>query len=183
MSRSAPIPQQPSRPRFADYFLILCGMAASLLLVNWSGLTATPRGEGAAVGRTALELIRYLLFLPQGIVLLWPLFYTTQRLAGRTQGLSAAEWVWGFAWLGAIMLAGWVGWRHFAPANADELKSRVLLGYVVLVVTMAVIALLIGLIDLVGRWPQPWTHAFCLALMIWPAFPLAGLWIWNIELK
>lgn len=193
MSRESSIltpPQVPwqgpmaSRPRFLDYFLMLLGCAVSLLLVEWSGLAATPGREIGRQAQTILKLLPHLLFLPQGIILFWPLFYATQRLAGREQGLTAGEWMWGLAWLGALLLAGWACWRHFGqPADLQALQQTVLVVYALFVVTMAVLALIIALIDLVGRWPQPWTHHFCLVLMIWPVFPLAALWLWNITLE
>ena len=43
--------------------------------------------------------------------------------------------------------------------------------------------ILIGVINLIGRWSQPWTHTFALVLVIWPVLPLAALWAWRIEVK
>src|SRR5262249_35422453 len=155
------------RPGFVDYVLLLCGCALSLLLVEWSGLRAVPVQEVGPGAETVLRLLPHLLFLPLGIILLWPLFYATQRLGGRDTGLSAGEWVWGLAWLGAIVLTAWFAWRHFgSAADADKIKRGVLVGYAVAVASLGLIALVIGLIDLIGRWPQPWTHQLCLALMI-----------------
>ena len=169
-----------SRPGFVDYLLILSGTALSLVLVECSALRADSASGGAAMSR----LHPYLLFLPVGVILLWPLFYATQQLSGRNQALTAGEWVWGLAWLGMLVLAAWMVWRGLgSAADADKLKKGVLVGYAIFVVSMAVIAVVILFIDLVGRWPQPWTHPFCLTLMIWPVFPLAASWIWNIKVE
>ncbi len=54
-------------------------------------------------------------------------------------------------------------------------------GYALAVLSLGVIALLVTLLDLVGRWPRPWTHRFGLVLLVWPALPLAVLWAWDIH--
>jgi hypothetical protein len=48
---------------------------------------------------------------------------------------------------------------------------------------LAALALLIALVGLVGRWRQPWTHTFCLALLLWPVLPVAALFLWDIKLQ
>ncbi len=174
-----------SRPGLVDYFLILAGCGLSLLLVEWSGLQAAPPGEGAATA--VWKILAYLLFLPQGMLLGWPLFFATQRLAGREQALSAGEWVWGVAWLGSVALVTWICWHYFGTLpeflQPGSFKKTVVFVYVLYVLTLAGIAAVIVLIDLVGRWPQPWTHSFGLALLIWPILPLAGLWLGNVKLE
>jgi hypothetical protein len=177
-------PASASRPGFIDYFLILCGGGLSLLLVEWSDFKVSA-GEGSRLAGSALVRIHaYLLFLPQGILLGWPLFYATQRAAGRDAAMTVGEWVWGLAWLGSMCLVGYISWKHFGGApNPDGFKKTMMLAYVVFVLTTAAIAVLLLLIDVVGRWAHPWTHHFCLALLIWPALPLAALWLWNLKLE
>ena len=45
------------------------------------------------------------------------------------------------------------------------------------------VVVLLLLVDLFGRWKQPWTHQFSLVLALWPLVPLAALLAWKIELK
>src|SRR5262245_46826097 len=113
--RPKPPPPLP-RPNWFDFLLILLGCALSLLLTDLSSFRAQPRESTptwlaeplqrapkdatpdvllAGSQRTVLGLLPYLLFLPLGILLLWPLFYFKQRLGGRTQGPTAGEWLWG----------------------------------------------------------------------------------------
>jgi hypothetical protein len=174
-----PLPE--SRPRWADYFLILCGSALSLFLAEMSGLKAIPAGASPGpLLQMVARLEPALLFLPQGIVLLWPLFYATQRLLGRQQALTAGEWLWGLAWLVMVLFTGWIAWRLFGAT--PDVHRHVITGYLVYAVAMAAIALILTFIGLVGRWKQPWTHHFSLVLMLWPALPLAILWLGKIKL-
>jgi hypothetical protein len=178
----------PPRPGWFDYLLILAGAALSLLLTDLSGYRALPTADTpAALAGVALRSVPHLLFLPLGLILLWPLFYMTQRMRGRAEGLTAAEWLWGVAWLGAVALAAWICWQHWgtppeflAPAS---FKGPAYVGYAVAMLALGAVGLLLGLADLVGRWPRPWTHPFCLALVMWPALPLAVVFLANIELK
>jgi hypothetical protein len=114
--------------------------------------------------------------------LLWPLFYGTQRLLGRSQALSAGEWLWGFAWLGSIVLMAWILWGHLGnlPGFAENLAYPPQSIWIVIIGSaMALIAFLMGLIGLIGRCQQPWTHTFGLILFIWPMVPLAALLLWT----
>ena len=158
-------------------------MTASLVLVEWCGFQPGPR-HGEAGPLWLVRLLPTLLFLPQGIYLFWPLFYASQRACGREQGLTAAEWVWGLAWLQAVVFAGWVSWRYFSDSpDADALSEGMLVVYVVFAITVSAVALVIVCVDLIGGWSQPWTHVFGLVLMLWPAAPLAGVWLLNLKLR
>src|SRR5262249_22827588 len=134
-----------------------------------------------------LASLPHMLFLPVGVLLLWPLFYLTQRLAGRTQPLSAGEWLWGVAWLGVLVLTAWILWQAMGTPpevlHPTNFKGHVFVGYAVGVLALAALALLIGLADMIGRWGQPWTHHCCLALVLWPTLPLLVLMLGKIELK
>src|SRR5262249_51434532 len=110
------------------------------------------------------------------------MFYGTQRLLGRRLPLSAGEWLWGVAWLGTVLITGWVMWAHLGtlPAFAENLDYPPQFLWTIIAGTaMAVTALLIGLVSLVVRWSQPWTHSFGLMLLIWPMIPLGALLLWT----
>jgi hypothetical protein len=175
-----------ARPAWLDYLLMLFGCGLSLFLTELSGLRAVQRGAvPPALGPALLAVLPALLLLPVGILLLWPLFYTTQRLRGRPPGLSAGEWLWGLAWLFAVALCGWVAWKYWgSPPEvlvSESFQRYVIVGYALAVLSLGAIALLVTVLDLIGRWARPWTHRFGLALLVWPAFPLAVLWAWDIH--
>ena len=184
-SAAAPAGLPPvSRPTFLDYFLILLGCALSLYLVELSGsLAKVPQNTPDFVPVIARNLLPTLLFLPLGMLLFWPVFYTTQWLAGRPQALTAGEWLWGFAWLGAVGLVTWIGWQSFADApemiKSQATKEQVFVGYGVTVLALAAIALIISFLGLFSRQRPPWTHPFGLVLLIWPSLPMAGLMAWK----
>jgi hypothetical protein len=183
MSRASPVATPVSRPTAVDYLLIFLGCGLSLYLNQISG--PQPKAKDHIPLWIAQDLVPQLpplLLLPQGIILLWPLFYGTQRLLGRSQALSAGEWLWGVAWLGTLLVTGWVLWGHLGnlPAFADHLDyPPQFLWTIVAGPAMAVTASLIGLISLLARWQQPWTHTFGLVLLIWPMIPLGGLLLWT----
>jgi hypothetical protein len=181
------VPAPRPRPLWLDFFLILLGCAVSLLLTEISGLHAHATSETPAEVRLLLPLLPRLLLLPVGILLFWPLFYLTQKIAGRKQPLSAGEWLWGVAWLGAVTLTVWICWQAWGtPPEAlrpENFAKQVFVGYAVGVLALASFALIIGLVDMIGRWGQPWTHHLCLALLMWPQLPLLALLLWKIEIK
>jgi hypothetical protein len=180
------MPASLARPAWLDYLLILFGCGVSLFLAELSGLRAVGRGHLPPALRPALPaVLPALLLLPVGILLLWPVFYTTQRLRGRPPGLAAGEWLWRVAWLFAGALSGWVAWKYWgSPPEvlvSDSFQRYVVIGYALAVLALGSIALLLTLLDLVSRWPRPWTHRFGLALFVWSALPLAALWAWDIQ--
>src|SRR5260370_26368603 len=115
----APLPARPkagspaflTRPTWLDFFLILVGCSLSLLLTDLGGFQAGPTETTPSGAQLLLRAMPYLLFLPAGILLFFPLFYLTQRIAGRMQAITAGEWLSFVAWLGAALLALWVAWR------------------------------------------------------------------------
>jgi hypothetical protein len=179
-------PVVSTRPRFLDYFLILLGSGFSLVLAEMSGLRATEETPGRFLG-ALMRVFPHLLFLPLGILLCWPMFYTTQKILGRQQTLTIAEWLWGLAWLADLFLTVWILWKGLGTApgflGTAGFQQGVFVGYIIFAVSLAVIALIVLVIDIFGRWPQPWTHAFGLALMIWPVVPLLVLLLGNIKLE
>jgi hypothetical protein len=177
-----------SRPRLVDYFLILLGCGLSLILAELSGLKPVlPDSPLPAYRALVVKVVPQLLFLPAGILLMWPVFYTLQWLFGRAQSLTAGEWLWGLAWLGALVLTIWVIWKGLGTLpefmSGEGFRKGMVVGHVVAVLALAAIALVVLLIGLIGRWQQPWTHAFALVLMLWPVLPLAVLWLWNVKLE
>src|SRR5262245_7141523 len=107
----------PSRPRLFDYFLILLGCGISMLLAELSGLRAGTAIESPARFQTALlHIFPHLLFLPLGILLWWPVFFATQKIFGRKQALTVAEWLFGLAWLVALFLTVWILWKGLGTA-------------------------------------------------------------------
>jgi hypothetical protein len=187
MSR-APLKAPPpvSRPTVFDFFLILLGCALSSFLMAFDGPTVEPKDTAAnlppSVTTYVFPLLPFLLVLPQGVVLLWPLFYSIQRIRSRPQSLTGGEWLWGFAWLGTLLLIGWAAWNK-SGTPPDFLKNMTfpphLVWYVILVPSMAVIAVIIVVIDLVSGWQQPWTHTLSVALALWPVLPLAAVLAWG----
>lgn len=181
------VPAPRPRPLWLDFFLILLGCAISLLLTNLSHFHAHPTSETPAEVLPLLPLLPQLLFLPVGILLFWPIFYLTQRLSGRKYSLTAGEWLLGVAWLAAVTLTGWICWQAWGtPPEAfqpENFAKHVFVGYAVGVLALASFALIIGLIDMIGRWGQPWTHHLCLALVMWPGLPLLALLLWKIEIN
>lgn len=177
-----------SRPSWLDFLLILGGTALSLILADWSGLQANETSQTPEfVRRVLLKHLPAMLFLPLGILLLWPVFYGTQRLAGRQPHLSAGEWLCGVAWLGAVVLTVWIAWQYWGTPpellRPAAFKGQVFVGYAVGVLALAGVATLIGVINLIGRWTQPWTHTLALVLVMWPVLPLAAMWAWKLEVK
>jgi len=183
MSRVSVPPAPVSRPTGIDYLLIFLGCGLSLYLNQISGPKPEAKeGTPAWVTMDLLPHLPALFYLPQGIILLWPVMYGTQRLLGRRQALSAGEWLWGFAWLGTLLVAVWVIWGHLGtlPGFAENLAYPPQFIWTVIAgAAMALIAFILGLISLFARWRQPWTHTFALVLLIWPMIPLAGLLLWT----
>jgi hypothetical protein len=179
---TVPAPEPTSRPTLADFFLLLAGASLSLYLVDLAPLAVQVSADVSdARARAALVFLAGPLRLGEGVVLLWPLFFYLQRLRGRAQGLTAGEWLWVLSWVGVALLAALDVWRGtsgvLAPSDfilQHAGKARVL-WYRTLVPALAVVAGALVLAGLFRRRPAPWTHALGLALLIWPALPLAAI--------
>jgi hypothetical protein len=182
MSRT-PTPPPPNRPGLLDCFLLLCGPALSLCLCRVPLFDVKPNGNITdPLVLSFLPLLPTLLRLTEGIILLWPFFFAGQRLRGRTQGLTAVEWLWIFAWPGVATLNALVNANQWVPTPDALLPYKdylfywpQLAWYVLVVPSLALVALLIGLLVLFGREPPLWTHVFGLALLVWPVLPLAAI--------
>jgi hypothetical protein len=169
----------PARPALVDYVLLLSGCGLSLYLIELKPLHIhAAEGVETPLARYLVEFLPRPLRLTEGIVLLWPLFFLTQLVRGRREPLTAAEWLWVVSCLGVALLTGLAAWENSGSlpeglqAHAD-VPAR--LWYVVVVPSMAALAVLLGLAGLLRRGPAPWTHAFAVVLIVWPVGPLAGI--------
>jgi hypothetical protein len=168
-----------SRPGLVDFLLLLAGAGLSLYLTQLGPLRAEASAEVADERLRAL--VAFLpgpLRLSEGIVLLWPIFFSLQRLFGRAQGLTSGEWLWVFSWLGVALLSGLSAWDTLGGLpeflQPHAVRPR-LFWYLVFVPVLAALAVVLAPFGLLRRTPLPWTHSFSLALMIWPALPLAAI--------
>lgn len=182
-------PLQPSRPRVLDHFLILFGAALSVFLARACGLRIVPSGEQASgpLGQAFQASLPAWLFLPVGITLFWPLFYLIQRSLGRPGGLAPAEWLWGLSWLISLFLAIWMVWSGSGTApswlGGDSARNNILLVYILIVLSLAVVALVLFIMGFLGAKQRPWTHGFALILQFWPVVPLAIIWLGKYRLR
>jgi hypothetical protein len=170
-----------------DYLLVLLGCGLSLVLSDLSGLRAARTGQTPEwIVPALVRVLPAVFFLPAGIFLMWPLFFFTGRLRGRSPDLTWAEWLWGLVWLLDLALVGAVLWKSegnladYVPPellrnSVGPLLRLVLLG-------LAGLALVLALATVLIRSPRPWTHHFGLALLLWPAVPFALLWLGKLQL-
>jgi hypothetical protein len=167
-----------SRPNLVDFLLVLAGASLSLYLMQLGPLRAEAPTDVEVRLRLFVAFLPGPLRLCEGIVLLWPLFFSLQRLLGRAQGLTGGEWLWVFSWLGVALLTGLSAWDTLGELPSflqpHAIRPRIF-WYMVFVPVMAVVAVVLALLGLLSRTPRPWTHSFSLALMIWPALPLAAI--------
>jgi hypothetical protein len=185
MSRSPATPPVPLRPTLVDYVFLLGGVSLSLYLMQLGPLTAEC-GESATAASRLAAFLPGPMRLTEGVVLLWPLFLTTQRLRGRREGLTAVEWLWVISWIGIVVLTalaaldGTGGLPDFLHRYAAAPRK---LWYYVFAPSMAVLAVVLGLAGVVRRGPPPWTHSFGVALVLWPVAPLAGILALGASLR
>jgi hypothetical protein len=179
MSRAENPSPVVSRPTLFDFLLIVAGFGLSLFLGELESLRviAAP-GAPAAAATFVIPILPHLVRLPEGVILLWPIFFLTQRVLGRKQGITSGEWLWVIAWLAVALLTALAAWQATAPVPEflrDLLPRAFVLGYLILMPSMAAVALVLLLLGVVGRWQQPWTHNFALVLLLWPALPVAAI--------
>jgi len=178
MSRAPTAAVPASRPGFLDFFLLLTGCAVSLLLARLPLLPQLTPNEVPFAADLLPQLLT-LVRLPEGVILLWPVFYLLQLAFGRSQGLTAGEWLWILAWLGTVLVTALAALLH-AGLLPESVRPHVRLWppvvwYFILVPSLALVAVVLAIIGLFRREPPPWTHPLGLALLVWPALPLAGL--------
>jgi hypothetical protein len=168
--KEAPGPEV-SRPCLFDHLAILAGLALSIYLMRLAPLTAEPTNPLDPRVAQVFGFLVVLIRLPEGIVLLWPIFFATQWF-GRSDGLTAGEWLWLLCWGGLLVLTAltvWgrvLGFPEWMYPYAD--KPR-LLWYLLLTPALAALALVVLIVDLFRSYVPPWTHQLGLALLLWPA--------------
>jgi hypothetical protein len=169
-----------SRPTGADYFLLLTGFALTLFFTRLPVLTVAPNGDVTEPhARAFVELLPVLLRLTEGVVLLWPAFFSTQRLRGRKEPPTAAESLWIVSWLGVAVVNGVAVVDRYVPLPGFAEPYRAAVGswpafiwYAACVPVVAALAALVGVAGLVRRKPTPWTDGLAVALCLWPVLPL-----------
>jgi hypothetical protein len=168
----------PSRPALVDYLLLLAGCSLSLFLMRLRPWSFVPKDDLSGPVRDMVAQLGDMARLTEGIVLLWPLFLAVQTLRGRSQGLTAGEWLWVIAWICVVTLTGLSAWEHWGTLpdwiSENAHKPRWIY-YMIVAPSMGVLAVLFALVGLVSRGQTPWSHPFSLALVTWPVLPLAGI--------
>jgi hypothetical protein len=177
MSRTT-FPAAVLRPTLVDYLLLLAGAGLSLFLMDLSPFTVEANDNIGNPGlRAAIPFLPRLLRLPEGVILLLPLFVAPQFWFGRREGLTAAEWLWLFSWFGTALLTviGAADSLSLLPvivrANLLWIRFVWYLGFDLAMACVAIALIVIGFF----RPGRPWTHQLGLALALWPVPPLAGI--------
>jgi hypothetical protein len=112
-----------------------------------------------------------LMRLNEGILLLFPLFYLTQTLMARPLGFTTCEWMWIFAWLGTVVVAGLGAWQQFGDLSGVLHKVcnwTVVAWYMVFVPALGLIGASCWMYSVAQRKAVPWTHNFAAVLLVWP---------------
>ncbi len=186
MSRAAAskplVSSPPLRPTLVDYLFLLAGASLSLYLVQLGSLTAMA-GDGATTSTPALPILPGTMRVSEGIILLWPVFFVTQRLRGRKEGLTAVEWLWVLSWIGIAVLTVLAALEKTDNLSEKHAAAARRFWYYIFAPVMAGLSLLLGVGGLLRRGPAPWTHTFGIALMLWPVVPLAGILALGASLK
>ncbi len=161
-----------SRPCFVDYLFLLAGVGLSLYLMQLAPIRAAPDESGDRRFAAVIAFLPSLMRLPEGVILLLPLFFATQWRT-RTGGLTLGEWLWLLAWVGIALITALTAWEAVAGLPSwlapHAVKPR-LLWYALFAPAMALLAILFLIVSLF-RPPAPWTQSMGLALLLWPAGP------------
>jgi hypothetical protein len=173
------LPQAPTRPYLLDYFLLLVGFGLSLYLIDLSPLAVQPADQITHPAlRASVAFLPRLMRLPEGVILLFPVFFVLQKVMLRRQEVTSGEWLWLIAWLGTGGLTCIAAFRQVVglPDWLEPFWQTVRwVWYLGFGAALAVTAVLLGLYGMVRRAPMPWTHGLGLVLMVWPILPLAGI--------
>jgi hypothetical protein len=165
-----------------DYLLVLVGFSLSIYLARIGPLPVEAKDFVAEPRMRALvPYLSDVMRLPEGVILLGPLFLAIQFVLGRRQGLTSIGWLWLFSWVGVAVITGLTAWKNtvgLPDAGQQQYLAWIAwvpcLWYAILATTMAVVALVLKALSLFSRRPAPWTHAFGAALLLWSGL-LAGL--------
>src|SRR5690349_20584952 len=106
----ASTPLAPSRPTVVDYVFLLLGCSLSLYLVLLHPMPVHHPQGGTEPPRYLLDFILLLpaiMRLPEGIILMGPIFYLMQVGRRQTWSLTSLEWLWVFNGVGIALLIGW----------------------------------------------------------------------------
>ena len=178
MSR-APTAAAPSRPILTDYVFLLVGCSLSLYLLSFSPLRVkAAHANGPALLNEFIAFLPAAMRLPEGIVLMGPIFYATQLVRRRARSLTSLEWLWFLNGLGVAVLVGVSAWDRSGtmPEFLGSYATMPLkLWYLIFVPSMAVLAAVLGVLGMARRDAIPWTHTFGLVLLVWPVAPLLGV--------
>jgi hypothetical protein len=173
------LPQVPTRPYLLDYFLLLVGFSLSLYLMDLSPLKVEPADHITHYAlRSWVVFLPQLMRVPEGVLLLFPVFFVLQKALLRRQEITSGEWLWLIAWLGTAGLTFVATFRQLVglPEWLDAYWQVVRwVWYLGFGAALAATAVLLALFSLVRRAPMPWTHVLGLVLMVWPLPPLVGI--------
>ncbi len=176
---SPSVPPVPTRPYLFDYFFLLCGFALSLYLMELHRVIVEPADYITnPILRAWFAFLPHLLRLPEGVILLFPLFFLPQFALGRRQEISSGEWLWILTWFGTVVLTGLTLVRasitlpEWLAPYVNYLQTVRWIWHLSFGVALAVLAVLLGLWGLIRRSPLPWTHGLGLVLVVWPIAPL-----------
>ena len=172
------LPGPVARPTVADYLVLLAGAGLSLGLIKLSPFTADAADSiSQPILRHAVPYLTSLLRLPEGVVLLLPVFFLIQLVRGRRESLTAAEWLWLVLWFGTAGLTVLGGCERF-HLLPELVRTHLLLVRLVWYVGFGLAAALLAVVLIVVgffRPPAPWTNQLALALAVWPVAPVAGI--------
>ncbi len=178
MASETPRPVAPERPNGFDFFVMLLGFSVSLLLLQLRLPVVVPRDPAdALVNQSLLPWLKMTMRLSEGVVLMWPILFTAQRVLGRTQKITVVEWLWIGSWLCVATFNVFALVVGLLPEDALRNNLDALAywpsfaWYLVVEPLVALAALLLGLLAAVRRTPVPWTHSFGVVLLIWPVLP------------
>jgi uncharacterized integral membrane protein len=160
----------PPKPNGFDFFVLLLGGSVSLLLLQFDYPQITPR---PGTPTWILVWLKSSMRFSEGIVLTWIILFPTQRLLGRTQPITSVEWLWIVTWLCVVVYNTFhmllIPNPSLIPGDMTPLKFWTTFSwYVIVVPSIAALALLLAVIGAVQRTPKPWTHTFGAALLVWP---------------
>ncbi len=153
-------------PTFVDGVLIVLGFAASSYFATLIPIEIKNDAQTSVYFRAWLAL-------PAGVILLWPIFYRTQLLRGRTERLThvemilAASWLLHLVWVSAVLLL------PHPESGTAVLTISIVRSFLTLHALIGVAAIGLGIVKVFSPGAVPWTHAFGTVLLGWYLVPIA----------